>query len=184
MSHRSHSSAQRHAADAGVRVQWVHAGLVDARLPAESFDLVSAQYALVLRTPEHESERSLLAAVAPGGVLLVVHHADAELQHAQDHDRHAGSSAFDPADYVSAADVAGVLGDDWQIEVDERRPRDLQSGRQRSTSTTWSCEHGGCGSTSRRPGRVRRSPPAEQASWVPILGGGTCPRVPPAWRNW
>lgn len=112
--------AALHARDAGVHVQWVHAGLVDARLPAGAFDLVSAQYPALLRTPSNEAERSLLAAVAAGGVLLVVHHADVDVEQARAH-------GFDPADYVSPSDVAALL-DDWQVDVDERRPRDVPVG--------------------------------------------------------
>ena len=109
------------ARDAGVQVRWVHADLVDAPLPAESFDLVSAQYPALLRTPGNAAERVLLGAVAPGGVLLVVHHADVDREHAKAH-------GFDPADYVSPSDVAALLGDDWHVEVEERRPRDVPAG--------------------------------------------------------
>ena len=58
----------------GAQVQWLHSGLVEAALPPASFDLVSAQYPALLRTENHEAERALLAAVAPNGTLLVVHH--------------------------------------------------------------------------------------------------------------
>jgi 2-polyprenyl-3-methyl-5-hydroxy-6-metoxy-1,4-benzoquinol methylase len=36
--------AEHHARLRGVRVNWLHAGLVEAALPPASFDLVSAQY--------------------------------------------------------------------------------------------------------------------------------------------
>ena len=65
------------AADAaGVTVRWVHSSLVDAPMTPEGFDVVSAQYPALLSTPEHEVERTLIGAVAPGGYLIVVHHAD------------------------------------------------------------------------------------------------------------
>ncbi len=67
------------AEQTGVDVRWLHAGLVGAPLSAGTFDLVSAQYPALLRTPGHDAERSLFAAVAPGGLLIVVHHADVEL---------------------------------------------------------------------------------------------------------
>lgn len=111
--------AERHARNAGVEVTWVHSGLVEAHLA--TFDLVSAQYPALRGTPGHEAERALLRAVAPGGVLLVVHHADVE----------AGSGhGFDPRDYVLPADVAALLAadDGWRVEVDERRPRFVRSG--------------------------------------------------------
>jgi len=105
-----------HARDADVPVRWIHAALTDAALPPASFDLVSAQYPALLRTPDTASERALLAAVAPGGVLLLVHHAGMDTHQPDD-------SGFDPADYVWPAMVAALLDDDWEVEVDEQRPR-------------------------------------------------------------
>jgi SAM-dependent methyltransferase len=105
-----------HARDAGVAVDWVHAELVEAALAPASFDLVSAQYPALLRTPDAASERALLAAVAPGGVLLLVHHADMHTQQAHD-------GGVDPADYVWPPMVAALLDNDWEVELDERRPR-------------------------------------------------------------
>lgn len=113
--------AAAHARRSGVQVHWVHAGLVDAPLSAAVFDLVSAQYPALVRTPGHDAERSLLEAVAPGGMLLVVHHTDIDMAQAKAH-------GFDPADYVSPSDVAAVLDDDWQVEVDESRPREVPVG--------------------------------------------------------
>ncbi len=72
--------AAGHARDAGVAVHWVHAGLADAALPPASFDLVSAQYPALRAPPNAAAERALLAAVAPGGVLLLVHHAGMDTQ--------------------------------------------------------------------------------------------------------
>jgi SAM-dependent methyltransferase len=110
-----------HARDAGVAVTWVHAGLAEAMLPPASFDLVSAQYPALLRSPDDSAERALLAAVAPGGVLLLVHHAGMDTQ--QIHDR-----GFDPADYVWPAMVTALLDDDWEVELDEQRPRVAPDG--------------------------------------------------------
>ena len=109
------------AQDAGVTVRWVHAGLAEAMLPAASFDLVSAQYPALLRTPDAAAERALLAAVAPGGRLLLVHHAGMDT-----HERH--DSGFDPADYVWPAMVAALLDEDWEVERDEQRPRETPAG--------------------------------------------------------
>jgi SAM-dependent methyltransferase len=113
--------AALHARQAAVKVEWVHAGLVDALLPPAAFDLVSAQYPALRRSADHDAEHALLAAVAPGGLLLVVHHADVDVEEAKSH-------GFDPADYVSPADVAALLGDDWQVRFDERRPREAPAG--------------------------------------------------------
>ncbi|MEU9309798.1 class I SAM-dependent methyltransferase [Streptomyces sp. NPDC048256] len=113
--------AAGHARDAGLTVHWVHAALAEAALPPASFDLVSAQYPALLRTPDAAAERALLAAVAPGGVLLLVHHAGMDAQPAHD-------SGFDPADYVWPSMVAALLNDDWEVEVDEQRPRVAPDG--------------------------------------------------------
>jgi len=58
---------------------------------------------------------------SPGGTLLVVHHAEFDPDHARER-------GFDPADYVQPAQVAALLDDDWQVEVDETRPRSVESG--------------------------------------------------------
>ena len=109
------------AAMVGGTVRWLHAGLVEAALPAASFDLVSAQYPALLRTDENIAERALLDAVAPGGVLLIVHHPTPTAEEAAAH-------GFDPDLYVSPARVAALLDDDYWIEVDETRPRHVATG--------------------------------------------------------
>jgi SAM-dependent methyltransferase len=110
-----------HARDAGVTVSWVHSALVEAALPPGSFDLVSAQYPALLRTPDAQAERALLAAVAPGGLLLLVHHAGMDTYQGHDAD-------FDPADYVWPQMVAALLDADWEIERNEERPRIAPNG--------------------------------------------------------
>jgi SAM-dependent methyltransferase len=109
------------AKEAGVSVRWLHAGLLEAPLRAGDFELVSVQYPALLRTPGRDAERALLAAVAPGGTLLMVHHADVDAEQAKAH-------GFDPDDYVGHDDLATLLGEDWQVETDEKRPRNVQSG--------------------------------------------------------
>ncbi|MFF5923628.1 class I SAM-dependent methyltransferase [Streptomyces flavochromogenes] len=113
--------AAGHARDADVAVHWVHAALADAALPPASFDLVSAQYPALLRTPDAAAERALIAAVAVGGVLLLVHHAGMDT-------RQPNESGFDPADYVWPSMVTALLGDDWVVEVDEQRARVAPEG--------------------------------------------------------
>jgi SAM-dependent methyltransferase len=113
--------AARYAERVQVPVRWVHAGLVAASLPLGTFDLVSAQYPALLRTESHDAERTLLAAVAPGGTLLVVHHTAIDAEQARAH-------GFDPDDFVSPSDVATLLDDQWRIEVNETRPRNVTGG--------------------------------------------------------
>ncbi|MET3803125.1 SAM-dependent methyltransferase [Nakamurella sp. UYEF19] len=113
--------AAGHARDAGVEIRWVHAGLAEAGLPSGSFDLVSAQYPALLRTPDGAAERALTSAVAPGGVLLLVHHAGMETQPPRD-------DGFDPADYVWPSMIRSMLDVDWEVEVDGERPRVAPEG--------------------------------------------------------
>ena len=120
--------ARQHALEAGDdvagRIRWVHAELALAQLAPRSFELVSAQYPALLRTPDAAAERALLAAVAPGGVLLVVHHAG--MEHRHDGPQEDGGG-FDPADYVWPSMIAHLDGD-WVVEVDEVRPRLVPEG--------------------------------------------------------
>lgn len=112
--------ARQHAAAAGVTVTWVLGGLLDAGLGA-GFDLVSAQYPALRRTPGDDAERALIGAVAPGGTLLVVHH---------DMRDHAvvREEGFDPEEWVGPQDVAGRLDGSWTVEVDEVRERMVSAG--------------------------------------------------------
>jgi SAM-dependent methyltransferase len=110
--------AERMAADAGLQVDGVAAGLLDASLPDAPYDLVIAMYPALLRTPTGEAERRLLDLVAPGGTLLVVHHADIDREHALE-------QGYDPEDYVSPEDVhlLAVERGGWDVVADERRAR-------------------------------------------------------------
>jgi SAM-dependent methyltransferase len=109
------------AETADVDVHWVHAGLLEAQLAEASFDLVSAQYAAIPRTEGNEAVTALFAAVAPGGTLLYVQHADIDPEHAK-------ANGFDPDDFVSLADVKAAITDRWEIEANDRRPRNLSVG--------------------------------------------------------
>lgn len=109
------------AESAGVSVRWLFSGLVEAGLPAGSFDLVSAQYPALFKTAERRAEHALLDAVTPGGMLLVVHHPPPTPEQAKAH-------GFDVDTYVGPGDVAALLDEHWQVEVDETRPRSVSAG--------------------------------------------------------
>jgi thioredoxin reductase len=104
----------------GLRVACRHAD-ANAADPFETgaFDLVSAQYASIPRTPDDRAVRNILNAVAPGGTLLVVGH-DLEPMRAVGSDR-----AFDPDAYVGVDDFAAALdgAPDWDVERHEKRDR-------------------------------------------------------------
>jgi thioredoxin reductase/SAM-dependent methyltransferase len=108
----------------GLRVECrrTDANALDA-FETAAFDLVTAQYASIPRTPDGRGVRNLLNAVAPGGTLLVVSH-DLEPMRAPI-DTLAHSRPFDPDAYVRVDDFAAALADSstWDIEVHEKRPR-------------------------------------------------------------
>ncbi len=97
-------------------VTWTRADLTTTAPPADAFDLVSAQYFPLPHQPEHTALRGLLAAVAPGGTLLVASHNLADLPPDNDH-------GLDPGQYYHPEDIARLLTDDWTILVNETRPR-------------------------------------------------------------
>ncbi|MGC1209642.1 MAG: class I SAM-dependent methyltransferase, partial [Ornithinimicrobium sp.] len=87
-----------HASAAGVEVDFVHSGLLDAGLKPGSFDLVSALYPALRHTDAADTEGLLLNLVSPGGSLLFVHHVLDDHHH--DHGDEEHQHSFDPADYV------------------------------------------------------------------------------------
>ena len=91
----------------------------------DRFDLVSAQYAAIPRTPDRRGVHNLMRAVAPGGRLLVVGHDLAPMR--APIDTQTQSRAFDPDAYLRTDDFAATLADsaDWDIELHERRTRPL-----------------------------------------------------------
>ncbi len=112
---------RRRAGQAGVEITWLHSGLLEAALPTEGFDLVTAAYPALRRTPGDDAERRLIDLTAPGGTLLVVHHDVSDPSHARAH-------GFDPGDWVGPRDVARHLGPDWTVVRDEVRERHVSGG--------------------------------------------------------
>ncbi|MCC3761794.1 methyltransferase domain-containing protein [Glycomyces sp. TRM65418] len=112
--------ALRRAAAAGAdladRVTWTRSDLAAAPPPKHAFDLVSAQYFPLPKQPDHAALRGLLDAVAPGGTVLIASHDLADLGHLRD-------EGVDLADFYQPADIAGLLGGDWDVLVNETRPR-------------------------------------------------------------
>ena len=112
------------AEERGLPIECHHAD-ANAYLAFEpgAFDLVSAQYASIPRTPDGRGVRNLLDAVAPGGTLLVVGHDLEPMRAPIDPRQH--SRPFDPDAYVRVDDFVAALADapDWDIELHEMRPR-------------------------------------------------------------
>ncbi|MGD0082924.1 MAG: class I SAM-dependent methyltransferase [Acidimicrobiales bacterium] len=74
------AKAQRLAADRGVEVTWVEADLVEWRPPVASFDLVIVMYLHLVAQLRRQVLANAAAALAPGGMVLVVGHDTANLQ--------------------------------------------------------------------------------------------------------
>ena len=68
------AKAQRLATDRGVEVTWGEADVVEWRPPTASFDLVVVMYLHLLAEQRRQALAHAAAALAPGGVLLVVGH--------------------------------------------------------------------------------------------------------------
>lgn len=106
-------AVERHHADADAVDPFEHAG----------YDLVSAMYASIPRTPDHRAVHNLLNAVAPGGTLLIVSHDLEPMRSPIDTQKH--SRAFDPDAYETVDDFVAALhgSSTWEIEVHDKRPR-------------------------------------------------------------
>lgn len=95
---------------------WTRADLTTTPPPVAAFDLVSIQYFPLPHQPGDTALRGLLAALAPGGTLLVVGHDLADLPPDNEH-------AIDPSHYYRPDEIAGFLDDTWTVLIDETRPR-------------------------------------------------------------
>ncbi len=112
------------AAERNLPIECLHAD-ANAYMPFKpgAFDLVTAHYASIPRTPDSRAIDNLLNAVVPGGRLLVVSH-DLEPMRAKI-DPNSQTRAFDPDAYVRVEDFVGALtqSPDWEIETNDKRPR-------------------------------------------------------------
>ena len=112
------------AARRGLPVECLHrdANALDA-FEVDGYDLVSMQYGSIHRTPDRRALRNLLAAVAPGGTLLVVGHDPTPMR--QPIDVTQQTRMFDPDAYVGVDELAAALvaSSEWKIETHDTRPR-------------------------------------------------------------
>lgn len=119
---RVNAGAEQH----GVQVKLLHAD-ANAASPfgGQQFDLVTASYASIPRTPDHRGIANFLNAVAPGGQLLIVNHDVEEMSAALARAGHTGTRPFDHEAFVSTKDFITALeaSSQWEILVNERRDR-------------------------------------------------------------
>lgn len=107
---------QRAAEGTGLVVEWVVGEIGERALPHDDFDLVSLFY--VPLPKKSRAVDAVTSLVAPGGTLMVVHHADFSPRHGH----------VDPATIATPGDVAERLGDGWRTVVHERRARAVAAG--------------------------------------------------------
>ncbi|MCF8589021.1 class I SAM-dependent methyltransferase [Gordonia liuliyuniae] len=105
------------AADPEGSIAWHRLDVAQDSLPNAPFGLVSAIYFHIARRQEPLLD-ALIDAVAPGGRFLLVMHAARGMK----------EHGFDPSDYFLPSDIADRLGDDWEVEVNETRPRGVPAG--------------------------------------------------------
>lgn len=112
------------ANDCGLDIVGLHAD-ASALEPFEpaAFDLVTAHYASIHRSPDSRVIDNILLAVAPGGTLLVVGHDPDPMKSPIDVSQQ--SRAFDPDAYVGIDDIAEAINarPDWTISVHAKRSR-------------------------------------------------------------
>jgi SAM-dependent methyltransferase len=101
---------------AAARITWRHADLVVDPPEPGAYDLVSAQFLHLPMAPRTSLFTALVAAVRPGGTLLVVGHHPSDLETGVRRPR-------SPELFYTGADVAPLLDGSWEIVVDEARPR-------------------------------------------------------------
>jgi SAM-dependent methyltransferase len=106
------SRAREAAQVAGTAVDWVCGDALQTPFPARSFDLLSMQYPALPKAAGEAAVRALLDTVRPGGLLLAVYH---DLD--EEHREHMKSRGLDPADYVGADDLGGMLDEDFSVEL-------------------------------------------------------------------
>ena len=110
--------AAKHAEAAGVtdRITWLHADLTDGTSPGAGFDLVSAHFLHLPSVQRAPLYRRLAAAVAPGGILLIVGHHPSDIA--------AMGRPNLPDMFFTAAQLATELdAGSWTILVNEERAR-------------------------------------------------------------
>ena len=104
---RGRAAAQR--AGAAERTSWVQAELGRPEFACPPADLVTVFYPAFLRGASVDVAQQIVDTVAPGGVLLMVAHANVDRERAAQH-------GFDPDRYVSVEHIADALPETWRVE--------------------------------------------------------------------
>ena len=91
----------------------------------QEYDLVTAAYASVPRTPDGRGAATVLDAVAPGGHLVVINHDTAAMDATADEADPEQTRPFDHRAFVGTEDIAAAIAarPEWTIDATERRER-------------------------------------------------------------
>ncbi len=115
--------AQAHAEsvdpEAAARIGWQQHDLTEWSPAPQAFDLVSSQFMHLPRPTMTTLFRSLSAAVAPGGTLLIVGHDASDVDEGSEHHAHLGELMFTVEEVLAA-----IKDDGLQVKVAESRQRE------------------------------------------------------------
>jgi SAM-dependent methyltransferase len=118
---RGAAHAQALGPEVAARIEWRHADLRSWAPPPRSYDLVSAQYMHLPSTERRPLFARLAAAVAPGGMLLLVGHDVSDL-------KTTAHRVHEPDMFFTVEEVAATLAPgEWAVLVAEARPRAAKS---------------------------------------------------------
>ncbi|NRQ35490.1 class I SAM-dependent methyltransferase [Nonomuraea sp. NN258] len=115
-------------ADVAGRIRWTRADLTGWTPDEAAYDLVSAQFMHLPPEPRSRLFARLAAAVAPGGVLLIVGHHPSDLETSV-------RRPPMPELFYTAEEIAAELDPQrWEIEVAAARPRPAKDAEEREVT--------------------------------------------------
>jgi 2-polyprenyl-3-methyl-5-hydroxy-6-metoxy-1,4-benzoquinol methylase len=113
---RGRAQAETLGADVQDNITWTQADVLVADLPDAAFDLVTVQFVHFASTDRTTFFRRCIAAVAPGGTLMIAAHHPSDMNTTLPRPRV-------PDLYYSADELAELLDDHWTITAQDARPR-------------------------------------------------------------
>jgi SAM-dependent methyltransferase len=102
--------------EVSARIEWRQVDLLASPPEPDSFDLVSVQFMQLPPEQRNPLFAALIAAVRPGGMLLVVGHHPSDLATGVPRPPM-------PELFYTPDEIAALLGGSWTVEVSEARPR-------------------------------------------------------------
>jgi SAM-dependent methyltransferase len=113
---RGRAQAETLGADVSDNITWTQADVLVADLPDAAFDLVTVQFVHFASTDRTTFFQRCIAAVAPGGTLMIGAHHPSDMNTTLPRPRV-------PDLFYSADELAELLDDQWTITARDARPR-------------------------------------------------------------